>query len=846
MLAVRQNTHVLLQRQEILQKQFEASQADIREVLLKLNEKAKAQEGFGDTQALVLTLEQHVRPFHDKIGLWVNLAGEILENVKATREIAEENRERLKKIQEQLEEGAPAPISKILGTPPFFAEVFLGREEDLASIHQKLFEGDNLLLLVNGEGGIGKTTLAARYYRTYMETYAHLAWVFSENSLADALLTLALPLRLTFDPLLTNEDRLDMLLDRMRQLPKPCLLVVDNANRLVELERYYKRLRSCPNFHVLLTTRITEFEQAVSHRITPLTDKEAIALFTKYYPRHQESDQSLLEQLLVAIGKNTLVIELLAKNLYNQNRLKTRYSLHDLLKDLQQKGLLGVQSQEVSTPYQAAEYELRKEKPEDIIAAMYELGELLPDEQAMMAMMAVLPAENIPFDTLELLLPNINDLDGTLLSLSQKGWLEWNETQSSFKASPVVQEVIRKKSNQLLDACRPIIEGLIEKLVYESSTGHFLNATYDEAAVYARYAEHTASVLKSIDGDLAVLYERVGQFYRTTGNLEKTLACFEKYGQLSEELYRDQQNVSFKYELAISYEKLGETYSSLGSLEKALKYFEKLNQLSEELYRDYPQNVSFKRELAGSYSRLGETHSSLGNLEKALKYFEKYHQLSEELYQDQQNVSSKYGLAVSYGKLGGTHSSLGNLEKALEYFEKYHQLSEELYRDYPQNVSFKYGLAISYVKLGETHSSLGNLEKALKYFEKNEQLSEELHRDYPQNVSFKYGLAVSYVKLGITHSSLGNLEKALKYFEKLNQLSEELYRDYPQNVSFKHALAFSYIKMGFIHEKKENQADAIRYYQIAEKLLIQLVHQFPKYADFKKKLEWVSRKLERT
>ena len=44
-------------------------------------------------------------------------------------------------------------IRKILGNPPFFPEVFLGRDDDLVEVHDKLFKGENLLLLINGAGG---------------------------------------------------------------------------------------------------------------------------------------------------------------------------------------------------------------------------------------------------------------------------------------------------------------------------------------------------------------------------------------------------------------------------------------------------------------------------------------------------------------------------------------------------------------------------------------------------------------------------------------------------------------------------------------------------------------------
>jgi hypothetical protein len=86
-------------------------------------------------------------------------------------------------------------IPKHLGTLPFPPELFLGREDDLAQVHQKLFGSENVLLLVNGEGGIGKTTFASRYYHRYADGYSHMASVFAEKGLAEALLVLAIPCR---------------------------------------------------------------------------------------------------------------------------------------------------------------------------------------------------------------------------------------------------------------------------------------------------------------------------------------------------------------------------------------------------------------------------------------------------------------------------------------------------------------------------------------------------------------------------------------------------------------------------------------------------------------------------
>lgn len=103
-------------------------------------------------------------------------------------------------------------IPRALTPPPFLPEVFLGREDDLQRIHDKLFApGGHLLLLVNGEGGVGKTSVASKYFHQYQHKYAHVAWVLSEKSIAGALLLLALPMGVQFGDQMDTDQRLEVL-----------------------------------------------------------------------------------------------------------------------------------------------------------------------------------------------------------------------------------------------------------------------------------------------------------------------------------------------------------------------------------------------------------------------------------------------------------------------------------------------------------------------------------------------------------------------------------------------------------------------------------------------------------
>ncbi len=694
-------------------------------------------------------------------------------------------------------------IPHALTKPPFLSEIFLGREDDLKVIRQKLFESDNMLLLVNGQGGVGKTSIAAKYYDMHQNDYAHTAWVLSERSIANALLSnLAHPLGLVFEQNETEAERLDKLLRGMANLDKPCLLVIDNANEIADLERNYLLLRRCSNFHLLLTSRITHFEQAATHAIQGLPEAEALQLFKRYYPKLKAAEEPIFAQIHKAVGGNTLVVEVLAKNLALFHGIRQQYSLHTMLTDLQTRGLLALtKSASVKTGYQAKDV-LRSETPEAIIAAMYDLSDLTREQTALLSVFAVLPAESIEFEWLEMLLlsttPPLGEgeaLEQNALALAQRGWIEYDDTITAFKCNPVIQEITRKKNPILRGDCETLIRSLIKKL--DRDTIHLDN--YEQAAMAARYGESVINALTTPDWNINVLCDGMGYYYQQVGNLSKALFIYEIQRKLVEKLITlELENADLKNSLGTTLSWLGSIHAALGNLDKALQFYEDDAELTKQLYESYPNNVEFKN-----------------------------------------------GLAISYSKLGETHSALGNLDKALHFYEDETQLFEQLYESYPNNVEFKNGLAISYSKLGETHAALGNLDKALQFYEERSVLGKQLYDSYPNNVSFKNGLAISYEKLGETHTALGNLDKALQFYEERSALGKQLYESYPNNVSFKNGLAISYSKLGsFYHYKKPDLTKARYYYEACKKLWSELATTFPTYVEFKNNLAWVEGRLK--
>jgi tetratricopeptide (TPR) repeat protein len=734
---------------------------------------------------------------------------------------------------------------RFLTTHPHNTTYFIGRENDLAAIERNYQENNRLLVLVNGQGGMGKTTLAAKYWVQHEDRYKHLAWIFADNGIGNALLSLAANLGIKPNPTDDIATQIARIREGINNLEMPCLLVFDNANDKEDLEAYYDTLhkfnKSC---HILLTTRVSELGDMLVHPVLPLDKDDAKSLFKKHYPGHSDKEESLLESLLNAVGYNTLVIEVLAKNLAVFNHYDTAYRLETLVADLKNKGLFAIQNKKVGVHYQSDT--LRQETPEKIIEQMYDLSKLGAEEKYLLSNFAVLPAENIPFDLFKDLIKPENPahFKEALRSLEQKGWIEYQQTNKDFKISPVIQAIVLKKNPNILADCKSLIAVLKNGLNNRDVT-HKDN--FSLASRYVSFGEAVINAIGTADNDLAILCQYIGNFHSDTGNLSLMMIAYQKMVDILSALCaKEPDNQYFKNGLANSYEKLGSAHTALGNLEKALGFYKERNRLGIKLYAAYTDNVDFEKGLAISYQYLGITHTALGNMDKSLGFYEDYYRMIRKLHADNpNNVDFKNGLAISYSKLGETHTALGNLDKALGFYLDYYSTIRKLHADNPNNMDFKNGLAISYSKLGETHTALGNLDKALGFYEEFNRLEKELHADHPNNVSFKNGLAVSYQFLGITLTALGNLDKVLGYYEEFNRLEKELYDDYPNIVEFKNQLAISYSKLGeFSIVNLNDKPKARAYFNQAETLFQELVRDAPQYVEYQRFLEMIQKALK--
>ncbi len=673
---------------------------------------------------------------------------------------------------DQIIDNQPQSIPPLLtNNAPPLPKYFLGRENDLKNISKHLQKEKNLLLL-NGIGGVGKSTAAAAYWDIHKTQYDHMAWVMvpdgegeAESKLQRAFLEFS-PIASSLnipDSLVETPKRWRAVLNALHNLEGNNLLVLDNANDTAVL-RYIQQHLNFPNFTKIITSRnqLTNFP---SYRIEVLPMDKAKALFIKHYPQAATQDQ-LLTKLLTAIERHTLAIELLAKNL----AAARSYTLEMLYEDLHKKGILQIKNRKIDTPYQKQ----NNIEPTAIIKAMFDIQPLSEDEQWLLLQFAVLPPifisyKNI-FTFLQITSEQEADFENTLNDLIKKGWLEEN-TDKDYQLHPIIQAVIKEKIPPTYENCQLLVHVLANKL-NKCVTNNPL-----DGAKYVPYATSLVENIAEEDTNIATLANNLSLRYGDLGDLQKALLFQNKALKIYEKIY-DKHHPS----LATSYNNLSSIYQALGDLQKALNFQNKALKIDEKIYdKNHPY-------LATSYNNLSGIYQDLGDLQKALNYQNKTIDIEEKIY-DKHHPS----LATSYNNLSLIYKDLGDLQKALNFQNKANDIYENVLEDtHPLR-------ATSYNNLSLIYKDLGDLQKALNFQNKANDIYENVLEDtHPLR-------ATSYNNLSLIYKDLGDLQKALNFQNKANDIYEKIYdKHHP-------SLAGSYINLASIYLDMEKLALAKEY-----------------------------------
>ena len=643
-------------------------------------------------------------------------------------DITTETNERLIGLKRSIEEKIPSSIPHELNIIPSYGGEFVGREEDLKRV-EGLLQKSSKIVLMNGLGGIGKTTLAKVFIHQKKSNYNHILWLDSakrdsgrqEDSLQTSFVDMVANQTLLFANLrvfVNPEDRDNfqqflLIMNALRNLPGKNLMVIDNADQELARKEIREALPIPPNWHVLVTSRqrLTGFSIVLLDKLHPSKAKE---LFLFYYP--YPANSGAIEELLEAIDYHTLTIELFSKT------LKEHYgaiSVKQLLEKVRAKKLNdpGIQRKiETEHSEEATEVFLH-------LSLVFDLSPLSEPEVRLLKQLTLLPPQfyDVNLEVAQWLQINKPGekriFNESVSSLVRKGWL----TQDGNKVviHRVIQELVSYQGKLDWNDVAPLIGSIAELLA----------STLGNAPAQAQPVVSLASwLLETVERDMGkraeliqlrfhlhLLYRITGMYTKALEHIEVLITRYRIYipdegyyewqihkGILLKELGRYPEATTI---LELLLKEVQNNENLLGSIENGLGVlYKNMQQLDKSI--DYLGSAlkRAKRTLGNTDPHISTILSNLATAYTDKKDYFKAKLLLEEAMQidrgnnfvDQPEVLNRHN---NYATL---LSRVGFTRQAIQAFANILPIYESLYgSEHPLVAKCQANLALEYVKLGE-------------------------------------------------------------------------------------------------------------------------------------------------
>ncbi len=631
-------------------------------------------------------------------------------------------------------------------------EWFIGRTEELTGVEKQLNE--KKILLINGIGGIGKSSVASYILFKNKEKYDYYGFFEGiSNFISDLNQTLSLKSE-------TENDLLRELIINLRSIKGSKLLIIDNIDSIDECTDIINALISLKEygFSILLTSRETT-DKIDYFELGSMNTSDAKKLFNSIY----KVEDPLLEELLSYIDNHTFFIEKVAKTLKSKDTLTP-----EKIKEYFENG----QFSKIKTN--------RKESFEKVLNELFSIDNLDVEESLILKQISLFPSEFISFGDLRLVLQKENkeDFEDLLNYLSEKGWLikHYNGFQNGYKLHQIIKEYLFSAHKPSFDDLKTPIA--FYNAILSESANIEVGLYHKDRLIYFDSLYKTLRILNIQRGEIFLLLKKIGNVYFHLGKIKQSLEILHTALEISNKI----ANLHKMYITGV-YTTLGEIYRRVGDSNNALSYAEKSALICEK----YLDNDSI--ELAGQYSNLGHQYKTFGQVDKSFEYFTKALRIVE-IHNDSSTKSFVYkGIAEAY-------QIKQDYKKALEFFEKALDLRKRLFDDQHPLIAQSYNdLGFIYACMGQKYKSIPFYIEAMKRYEKcfgdNHIDTANIYNNlgeayrYTEQYSKAYPLirkameirereqgidvldtAMSYNTMGVYYAGIGEYPKSIEYLTK--------------------------------------------------------------------------------
>jgi len=585
---------------------------------------------------------------------------------------------------------------------------FVGREDEIKAIDEML-KKSNSMLLINGIGGIGKSSLANHYLYIREQEFDYYGFI-------DGLGSFVSEFRISLDLKSEKEQDLNQeVIHKLQKIKGKKLLVIDNVEDIESNKKLIEMILSLVKYEykILFTSR-RKIKKVNSYHLGTLLFTDAQKLFLSYYPTDEIEK---VDKIIGYLGLHTLFIKLVAETVENEG-----YCLDDILAKFENGEL--------------SKIEFIDEESGDEVTFNHNLQELfsmqnLKDEYILLLKrLAVLPSVDIELNFLEEILGK-ERLKGRLNFLVGRGWLIENE--GSYKLHQIIKEFVWTKPF-IFEEVAIVINYFINLIEYSNNPMTAINIK--NYLIYFSFIHKVVKQFKIENLEIAKLYMSLGNIYNTFGEYNISIVFIK----LSQKLYESLLGKNHILTSTLNHN-LGQLYYRIGEDDKALPL------LLEDLERAKKEFDENDIDFASNYSNIAIIYLRQNKFA-----------LSIDLLQSALNISlfhlgeNSLETAIHYNNLANAYRHIAKNEESLKLYKKSIEIIGNVEGDeHPHLIG-------GYNNIGELYLKLKKYKQSLYYLNKALNLNKKLFQnDKHPNIGFVYG------NIGLVYDRIKKYKKAYDY-----------------------------------------------------------------------------------